>query len=95
MCFLWRGGTDEHWLTEPVIVDLVDKYIQIKNSINIICSFTKKTMMQCGINPLRHLKKAFQLNTSTTATTLHSKKKNKQTHKREAARSEMSFRISM
>lgn len=35
------GGTDEHWLTEPVIVDLVDKYIQIKNSINIICSFTK------------------------------------------------------
>lgn len=51
--------------------------------------------MQCDINPLRHLKKAFQLNTSTTATTLHSKKKNKQTHKREAARSEMSFRISM
>lgn len=40
--FLVGGGTDEHWLTEPVIVDLVDKYIQIKNSINIICSFTKK-----------------------------------------------------
>lgn len=36
-------------------------------------------MMQCDINPLRHFKKAFQLNTSTTATTLHSKKKNKQT----------------